>query len=816
VPYLLKERTAKELLNMSMRLGKLCQISGFLLLVAMLFAGFSVYSYSPDDPAWNQYVSYGQDRVQNLGGVVGAALADIGLQGLGSSVVLLLGIGLLASWSLMRQRLQRTAEVVCRGLMLVAAVSTGTHIILGQDPFFGPAFLAGGVSGQWLATICLNYFNTFGALLISLAVVVLSLFVGVNFPSRSPWHGQQGAHVLRLSHWLRCCYTYPQRGYMWLRRALAGSISAVPRSWKWLLRWLDNEEEERLVPSAAIDPLIVDDDEEDWDSDSAEEEKIETISTGNHPVSVPMARAPRSRPTVKPAIDLTPTEPTSRRRANRGLESDRLPSLDLLDEPEPHTQRQAVEELEEQARFLEEKLGDFGISGEVVHVQQGPVITMFEYAPASGVKVSRIVNLQDDLALVLRALSVRVVAPIPGKAAVGIEIPNKHHEIVRLREVLNAKVLPPSASKLSLALGRDITGAPFVTDLAKTPHLLIAGATGAGKSVGLNCMICSMLFRATPEEVRLIMIDPKMLELSIYEGVPHLLVPVVTNPKQAALALRRVVEEMERRYQLLAAKGVRNIAQYNEAIDRETASSHASGRQIGTHLDIDMHESLMEEKLPYLVVVIDELSDLMMVSSKEVEDSLTRIAQMARAAGIHLIVATQRPSVDVLTGVIKANFPARLSFQVTSKIDSRTILDANGAEKLLGRGDMLFLAPGTSKPQRAHCAFVSEAEINRLVAAWKSVDQPQYDERFLVPSEEQAGADGREEEEYDEKYDEAVALVAATGQASISMVQRRLRVGYNRAARMIEIMEKEGLVGPSDGVKPREVLVRKNYDFGSD
>jgi S-DNA-T family DNA segregation ATPase FtsK/SpoIIIE len=291
---------------------------------------------------------------------------------------------------------------------------------------------------------------------------------------------------------------------------------------------------------------------------------------------------------------------------------------------------------------------------------------------------------------------------------------------------------------------------------------------------------------------------------------------VVTNPKHAALALRRVVEEMERRYQLLAAKGVRNISQYNEALDREAATDRASGRPVHDAMDAEADEGSTEEKLPYLVVVIDELSDLMMVSSKEVEDSLTRIAQMARAAGIHLIVATQRPSVDVLTGVIKANFPARLSFQVTSKTDSRTILDANGAEKLLGRGDMLFLAPGTSKPQRAHCAFVSESEINRLVEAWKQVDQPQYDERFLLPAEEQNGADGQVEEEYDEKYDEAVALVAATGQASISMVQRRLRVGYNRAARMIEIMEKEGLVGPSDGVKPREVLVRKNYDFDND
>lgn len=809
---------------MSMRLGKLYQISGFLLLVAMLFAGFSVSSYSPEDPVWNQYVSYGEDRVRNLGGAVGAALADIGLQGLGSSVLVLLGMGVWASWSLMHQRLQRTVEVVCRGLLLVAAVSTGTHTIFGQDPFFGPSFLAGGVGGQWLAAICLNYFNTFGTLLIALAAAVLSLFVGVNykFSIKSMRHRKKGEARLPMPDWLRRGYALLQQGYAGLWSAIMGVVAALQQSWQWLLAWLDDgprddeaederAKDERVRRPAALDPFIVEDGEAAWDHEDDEAKEIEMVPMGGRPVAMTAAKSSRSRPTVKPAIDITPAEPASRRRAKRkrGGVSDHLPPLDLLDEPEPQTQLQAVEELEEQARFLEEKLADFGITGEVVHVQQGPVITMFEYAPASGIKVSRIVNLQDDLALVLRALSVRVVAPIPGKAAVGIEVPNKHHEIVRLREVLNADVLPPDASKLSLALGRDITGAPFVTDLAKTPHLLIAGATGAGKSVGLNCMICSMLFRATPEEVRLIMIDPKMLELSIYEGVPHLLVPVVTNPKQAALALRRVVEEMERRYQLLAAKGVRNISGYNDALEREAAAGHASQGQA----DADIEDGFVEEKLPYLVVVIDELSDLMMVSSKEVEDSLTRIAQMARAAGIHLIVATQRPSVDVLTGVIKANFPARLSFQVTSKTDSRTILNANGAEKLLGRGDMLFLAPGTSKPQRVHSAFVSEVEINRLVEAWKSVDQPQYDERFLVSPDEQGGGDGQEEEEYDEKYDEAVALVATTGQASISMVQRRLRVGYNRAARMIEIMEKEGLVGPSDGVKPREVLVRKSYDF---
>jgi S-DNA-T family DNA segregation ATPase FtsK/SpoIIIE len=442
-------------------------------------------------------------------------------------------------------------------------------------------------------------------------------------------------------------------------------------------------------------------------------------------------------------------------------------------------------------------LREFGVEGEVVQVLPGPVITMYEFAPAAGVKVNRIVSLQDDLALVMEAVSVRVVAPIPGKAVVGIEIPHKRRETVRLRDLLASAALRASTSKLSLALGKDILGDPVITDLALIPHLLIAGATGSGKSVGLNSLICSLLFRTTPADVKMIMIDPKMLEFSVYDGIPHLLVPVVTDPKRAAVVLRRVVEEMGRRYQLLAAQGVRSIAQYNQQI--EEAQQRGAGSRSPSQ----------PEKLPYLVVVIDELSDLMMVSAREVEDSLMRLAQMARAAGIHLMVATQRPSVDVLTGVIKANFPARLSFQVTSKVDSRTILDTNGAETLLGRGDMLFLAPGTSKPQRLHGAYVSEAEIGRLFQAWKTLAPTYYDETFLSPESDRASL---ADEEYDEKYDEAVELVAKTGQASISMLQRRLRVGYNRAARMIEMMEKVGVVGPADGVKPREVLVRNTFD----
>jgi S-DNA-T family DNA segregation ATPase FtsK/SpoIIIE len=482
-----------------------------------------------------------------------------------------------------------------------------------------------------------------------------------------------------------------------------------------------------------------------------------------------------------------------------------LPSLDLLDAPVTSQRRQSPEEATQQARFLEQKLREFGVEGEVVQVLPGPVITMYEFAPAAGVKVNKILSLQDDLALVMEAFSVRVVAPIPGKAVVGIEIPHKRRETVCLRDLLDSEEFHTSTSKLSLALGKDILGRPVVTDLALIPHLLIAGATGSGKSVGLNSLICSLLFRATPVDVRLIMIDPKMLEFSVYDGIPHLLVPVVTEPKKAAIVLRRVVEEMARRYQVLAAHGVRSIAQYNQMLEQQDGALPGHSRaQSGLE-----PAPTPAEKLPYLVVVIDELSDLMMISAREVEDSLMRLAQMARAAGIHLIVATQRPSVDVLTGVIKANFPARLSFQVTSKVDSRTILDTNGAETLLGRGDMLFLAPGTSKPQRVHGAYVSEAEISRLVEAWKVVEQTRYDESFLAPGADRTSV---EDEEYDEKYDEAIALVSKTGQASISMLQRRLRVGYNRAARMIEMMEKDGIVGPADGIKPREVLVRNTFD----
>jgi len=500
-----------------------------------------------------------------------------------------------------------------------------------------------------------------------------------------------------------------------------------------------------------------------------------------------------------------------------------LPGLSLLEYRPPETTAYDRELLRKNAQILESKLLDYRVKGKVVEIHPGPVITMYEFKPAPGVKISTIANLSDDLAMALSALRIRIVAPIPGKDVVGIEVPNKSREVVWLKEILSDNTYTKARSDLTLGLGKDIVGNPAVMNLAKAPHLLVAGATGSGKSVAINSFIVSMLYKATPQDVRLIMVDPKMLELSIYEGIPHLLLPVVTDPKQAAVALRWAVKEMERRYQLMADMGVRNLANYNAKVESlldnpgqrlperlrlAKLKREAKGEPDppGVVLDTEGREI---ERLPLIVVIIDELADLMMVASKEVEHSIARLAQMARASGIHLILATQRPSVDVITGLIKANFPTRISFQVASKVDSRTILDRGGAENLLGMGDMLYLPPGTSAVQRVHGAYVSEDEVHRIVSHLKEQGQPDYDMGILTHDDEDSDVGpARDGDEYDELYDRAVKIVAETRNASISFLQRKLKIGYNRSARIIEKMEEEGIVGPSDGTsRPREVFI---------
>jgi DNA segregation ATPase FtsK/SpoIIIE, S-DNA-T family len=502
-------------------------------------------------------------------------------------------------------------------------------------------------------------------------------------------------------------------------------------------------------------------------------------------------------------------------------QSSELPALSLLDEAGPREQSYSDEALEAMSRLVELKLRDFGVEAEVVAVFPGPVITRFELRPAPGVKVSQISNLAKDLARALSAISVRVVEIIPGKSVVGLEIPNEKREIVTLGEIIKSKPYDAVTSPLALALGKDIGGVPIVADLARMPHLLIAGTTGSGKSVGINAMVLSLLYKATPEHVRMIMIDPKMLELSVYEGIPHLLSPVVTDMKQAANALRWCVAEMERRYQLMSMLGVRNIGGFN----RKVKDAAEAGKPIKDPIRMQkiaqgvpgvVAEDVPDlTSLPFIVVIIDELADLMMIVGKKVEELIARLAQKARASGIHLILATQRPSVDVITGLIKANIPTRIAFQVSAKVDSRTILDQSGAESLLGHGDMLYLPPGTSIPTRVHGAFVSDQEVHRVVGGLKAASPPIYIDEILegprnpipgFPSDdEDAAGDGLADAEADPLYDEAVRIVTETRKASISGVQRRLKIGYNRAARLVEAMEAAGLVGPLQSNGGREI-----------
>lgn len=483
-----------------------------------------------------------------------------------------------------------------------------------------------------------------------------------------------------------------------------------------------------------------------------------------------------------------------------------LPPISFLDSPPEKSQSVDEEALHTNSKILEKKLKDYGIEGQVLAVTPGPVVTMYEFEPAPGVKVASIINLADDLALALRAASIRIIAPIPGKAVVGIEVPNVTRQKIFLRDILESQAYSKSHSKLTFGLGKDISGNPFVADLIKMPHLLMAGATGAGKSVTLNSIILGILYKAMPHEVRFLMIDPKMLELSAYEGIPHLLTPVVTDAKRAAVVLRAMVNEMGERYKLMAEMGTKSIEKYNQIFDeRKRENSLMSENESG------------HRRLPYIVIVIDELSDLMMAAGKDVEESIVRLSQMARAAGLHLLVATQRPSVDVITGLIKANFPARISLQVASRTDSRTILDSMGAEALLGEGDMLFLPPGTARLRRIHGAYISETEIKKVTDFLKKQGKPAYDKAISeAKAEDKPYDDDDLGEEFIKRYDEAVALVIQLEYASTSYLQRRLRIGYNTAARIIEKMEAEGIVGPAQGSRPREVLVKKEGGVGGE
>ena len=729
------------------------EIIGILLIAVAVFLFLSLVSYHPMDPSFFSYSSSRLKEIHNWMGIVGAYLSGLLFQGFGFPSFLISFVLVVFAFSFIFRWEWKYLSLKIAGWAVIL-ITTSSFFGLWLSPFriYHQDFLMGGFIGEIFARNLVHYFNRPGATILLLVILILSFVLGTGI-SFIALVNHFGAAVQKL---IEKIVTFKM-----VRRESA-------------------EREKKLV--------------------KRKQEKKDTRETLPAVVVEKPSPPPRK-------------EEVAKQEAFEFLDSSKafqLPSISLLEAEVEKRQKIDRDSLIMNSHILEKKLLDYGVEGKVVEVRPGPVITVYEFEPAPGVKVSRIVNLADDLALALSALSIRIVAPIPGKSVVGIEVPNVNRETVYLKEIIDSDPFRNFKSKLSFGLGKDISGDPFVVDLARMPHLLVAGSTGSGKSVSINAMICSILFKANPEEVRFLMIDPKMLELSDYEGIPHLLLPVVTHPKKAAAALKWLVEEMERRYTVLAEKGVRNIEHYHQRMEKELKEKGKVYKRRGDVLEgEETKASEPMEKIPYIVVVIDELADLMMISSREVEESITRLAQMARAVGIHLLLATQRPSVDVLTGIIKANFPARISFQVTSKVDSRTILDTIGAEHLLGAGDMLFLPPGSSKLTRLHGAFVSSAEIKRVVEFLKKQGKPSYLDPSILAEVKKDERGSPEEDEYDEKYDEAVAFVAETGQASISLIQRRFRIGYNRAARIVEKMEQEGIVGPSDGVKAREVLVKK-------
>ncbi len=778
--------------------------TGLLLIGFAVFSLAALASFSPGDPSFNNFVST-EVEAKNLGGRVGACLADGLAQVFGAGAFFFPGIMALLGWAVIRgQAFPRWRVVLGFGALFMVAFCSLLYVQFPGDPWFGSAAYAGGMTGAYIGPYLITWLNVSGAQLVLGIFLTICLFAMFNISVNRLVDGtKQG---------IRNMFSGLANGAKSAGQGLSqGAFSAGSRFMEWRNILRQAKEERNRVKLKNVEPVIV--------------ARTPEISR-REPPAPPVLK----KKTVEKLEEKFP-EPEET-FATEEYSRYRVPPLDLLNDPQEVADIGRMrEEIIHNSQVLERKLADFGIEGKVVQVLPGPVITLYEYEPAPGIKVSRILSLTDDLALAMRAPSVRILAPVPGKSVVGIELPNPKREIVTMKEVMRSDEFSHSGSKLAMVLGKDNIGHPVVQDLAQVPHLLMAGSTGSGKSVGINAMICSILLNATPDEVKLIMIDPKMLELSMYDGIPHLIAPVVTNPKKAAAALQWAVSEMEARYKVMAEKGVRNVRGFNELVDKleieRAEQEQKRARQVKykkkmepikpdqpepeeAEAETEEEEPLPEipARLPYVVIIIDELADLMMVASKGVEDSLTRLAQMARAAGIHLIVATQRPSVDVLTGIIKANFPARISYQVTSRVDSRTILDSMGAEKLLGKGDMLFLPPGTSRLRRIHGAMVSDEEVNRLLAYIKKQSvKPQYQddvfEQAAIEEEKKVEA----EEEYDELYDQALAIVARERQASISMIQRRLRIGYNRAARIIEIMERDGAVGPSDGVKPREVYV---------
>ncbi len=709
----------------------------FLCVTILLFV--SLISFDPADLPF--FTSNPNIPVNNFGGIVGAYLAGLFVFAIGKAGFVIPFVTL--SWALARfmgRVPEKPLLKVLGATVLVVAVSSFLSLTASYDSI--SRFAGGGIIGLGFSSLLVKYFGSVGSYTIIIALVALSFLLATEFL------------LFPLAHAL----------FMALRASFL-------RLWSSAAARTPRKRPAVLKPQLQRMPLV--------------KKKAEPVKTKEKPAksaapAVIIHKKPEpadSKPHTPKVVRVIKEKPMG------GIEKREytLPPISLLDTPPATAERSMTQDLQNSSKVLEETLGDFGLEVRVVKVEQGPVITRYELEPAPGLKISKISGLSDNISLAMKAQSVRIVAPIPGKGTVGVEVPNSKSTMVYLREVLESKEYQAASDdKLTMALGKDISGHPVLADLSDMPHLLIAGATGSGKTVCVNSIIASMLFNASPDELKFLMVDPKMVELSIYNKIPHLLAPVVTDAKKVSAALGWIVEEMENRYKLFADTGSRNIAIYNKKMVQKKA-----------------------DKIPYIVVIIDELADLMVVAQQEIENAITRLAQLSRAVGIHIILATQRPSVDVITGVIKANFPARMSFKVASKVDSRTVLDINGADKLLGKGDMLFIEPGASKPVRAQGSLVSDEEIERIVNYVKDQREPEYD----IDITKQQKKSKFKSFEKDEVYEEAVKLVIQSRQASVSMLQRRLGVGYTRAARLVDMMEDEGIVGPYAGSKPRDILV---------
>ncbi len=761
------------------------ELFGFILLAVAVLVALSLASYHRFDPSFDTSTS--STVAQNWIGVVGSYTADALLQLMGWTAFLVPLFLLIAAfrWIMVRP-LHALRTKLIGAAVLCASLASLLELFRSTPRVFG-VIHGSGMIGYLLAAGLVRTFNSVGAFIVAGTFFVASLFLVTTFSFAASGRvlaagGQSLAEPLRKrwSDWRARRNKKLLQRRMARDRILGKEPVVAPRTPLPVMR-------EEKPSASALAPIV------------------------NLPAPEPVLLA-ETKNESWPGSDATQSSARQRGEGNRlpgprivpnKAHSFKLPSTSLLHPPDDQ-QRVDEKELKERASQLTSKFAEFGVTGTVTQIHPGPVVTTFEFKPEAGIKYSRVTGLVDDLCLAMKAESI-LIERIPGKSTVGIEVPNLNRETIYLREILESAEFAAPSSRLSIALGKDITGKVKVGDLSQMPHLLIAGSTGSGKSVAINSFIMSILFRCTPDEVRMILIDPKRLELNLYHDIPHLFTPIVTEAKVAANVLRRATLEMEERLKKLAQHGVRNIEQYNKIFDPDST------------LDLFESNDGQEGPLPYLLIVIDELADLMMVEPQNVEESITRLAQMARAVGIHLILATQRPSVDVITGLIKANLPSRLSFRVASKVDSRTILDSNGAEALLGRGDMLFMPPASSRLVRLHGPLVTEKEINKVVEWWKDQSAPLYNEDFLKPIRDKDSGDDAEEDdegispELDAVYEDAVRVVVESGKASTSLLQRRLRLGYGRAARLLDMMERDGIISSPDGSRPREVLKRPEW-----